>query len=66
MSDTKATDEPLTRMPLPSWVDPAMILPPGKTCADCFHLKRCTWLISVNPKNLVCDWSPSRFREAAT
>lgn len=38
-----------------------MQLPPGKTCADCYHLKRCTWLISVVASNTHCDWSPSRF-----
>lgn len=44
----------------------SMKLPPDKTCADCFHLRRCTWLISVNPSNVECDWAPSRFREAST
>lgn len=38
-------------------------LPDGKTCADCFHLHRCTWLISVDPTNTDCDWTPSRFRQ---
>ncbi len=40
----------------------SMALPAGKTCGDCFHFKRtCAWLISCNPANITCDWSPSRF-----
>jgi hypothetical protein len=41
---------------------PDMNLPPGKTCADCAHVIRCTWLFSVDRTNTHCDWSPSRFR----
>lgn len=43
-----------------------MKLPHGKTCADCVHFKRCTWLIGaayVNNKATRCDFSPSRFVE---
>lgn len=39
-----------------------MDLPPGRTCADCTHVERCRWLISVDETNTHCDWSPSRFR----
>ncbi len=31
------------------------------TCADCAHFKRCEWLVSCQPDNTSCDWSPSRF-----
>jgi len=40
----------------------SMLLPLGKTCADCHHFKRtCEWLISCDPTNSWCDWAPSRF-----
>jgi hypothetical protein len=39
-----------------------MNLPAGRTCADCAHVERCRWLISVTETNTHCDWSPSRFR----
>lgn len=45
------------------WCRCDMYLPIGKTCAGCAHIKRCTWLISVNPENTTCDWSPSRYLE---
>jgi hypothetical protein len=38
-----------------------MSLPPGKTCGDCVHINRCTWLIDRIPADEVCDWSPIRF-----
>lgn len=42
-----------------------MQLPPGKTCADCWHFKRtCEWLISCEPTRRECDWAPSRFAAA--
>ena len=45
-------------------------LPAGTTCADCFHFKRCEWLISYTGTETACDWFPIRFhrkpeREAA-
>ena len=42
-----------------------MALPPGKTCGDCVHFKRCEWLIQCKREYTRCDWAPSRFREAA-
>jgi hypothetical protein len=36
--------------------------PDGKTCADCIHFKRCSWLLSYSGKETQCDWAPSRFR----
>jgi hypothetical protein len=42
-----------------------MSLPVGKTCGDCVHVERCSWLISVNPLNETCDWSPPKFQERA-
>lgn len=41
-----------------------MNLPEGKTCGDCVHCKRCTMMFGHIPADEVCDWSPSRFREA--
>lgn len=40
-----------------------MRLPAGKTCADCAHFPRCTWLIRCEAGWTSCDWSPSRFIE---
>lgn len=42
-------------------VDREMLLPAGKTCADCWHQKRCTMLFGVTLTNTWCDWAPSRF-----
>ena len=44
--------------------EPLMALPPGKTCADCWHLLRCTELLNcTQPNSEYCDFFPSRFRE---
>lgn len=40
-----------------------MSLPDGKTCQSCVWLDGCRKLFNVNPRNEVCDWSPSRFEE---
>jgi len=40
-----------------------MLLPPGKTCADCAHEARCTMLFQVVLTNTWCDFAPSRFRQ---
>jgi hypothetical protein len=40
-----------------------MRLPLGKTCADCRHIKRCSWLIGEDGTDTSCDWHPSRFDE---
>lgn len=40
-----------------------MNLPAGKTCGDCVHLPRCTWLIQATPERTDCDWFPRRFKE---
>lgn len=42
-------------------VDQSMLLPMGKTCADCRNAERCTMLFGVNLSNTWCDWAPSRF-----
>lgn len=39
-----------------------MDLPPGKTCADCVHCRRCTLIFGHIPEDERCDWAPSRFR----
>lgn len=41
-----------------------MDLPAGKTCGDCVHCRRCTLMYGHIPADEVCDWWPSRFREA--
>jgi len=40
-----------------------MDLPPGKTCGDCAHCRRCTMIFGHIPEDESCDWSPSRFNE---
>ena len=39
-------------------------LPPGKTCADCYYVKRCVALFGAKPENDFCDFLPVAFREA--
>lgn len=41
-----------------------MNLPAGFTCGDCVHCRRCTMMFGHIPADEVCDWSPSRFRQA--
>lgn len=43
------------------YADAKMLLPEGKTCGGCVHLRRCTQLFGVNPANTWCDFAPSRF-----
>lgn len=43
-----------------------MNLPEGMTCGDCVHCRRCTMMFGHIPADEVCDWSPSRFRQAAS
>jgi hypothetical protein len=48
--------------------EPDMLLPQGKSCADCHWFRRCVALIGpkyINAQATSCDWSPSRFRQAA-
>lgn len=41
-----------------------MDLPRGRTCADCFHINRCTLLgYTSSPHNTWCDFLPVRFHE---
>ncbi len=42
-----------------------MDLPPGMTCADCVHCRRCCLMFGHIPTDEVCDWSPSRFQASA-
>lgn len=44
--------------------EPTMQLPPGKTCGDCVHFRRCEKLFGCDPTSVTCDWSPSRFSPA--
>jgi hypothetical protein len=39
----------------------ALDLPPGKSCSDCIHFRRCSQLISTAPDRTSCDWFPVRF-----
>lgn len=41
-----------------------MNLPDKKTCGDCIHCRRCCAVYGHIPADEVCDWSPSRFKEA--
>lgn len=45
--------------------DPAdpdkMRLPPGTTCGNCVHLRRCVLIFGHTETDTICDWSPSRF-----
>ena len=36
-------------------------LPEGLTCGDCFHIRRCQFLIQQSPTEKRCDFDPSRF-----
>ena len=39
-----------------------MQLPPGKTCADCVSIRRCTAFGFSAADNAYCDFWPSRFQ----
>lgn len=42
--------------------DKGMLLPEGKTCGDCVHLKRCrAFGFTSSEWNTWCDFAPSRF-----
>jgi hypothetical protein len=43
----------------------AMLLPAGKTCADCVHYLRCNGLFGITASSLSCDFFPNRFEQAA-
>lgn len=45
------------------WIehDPTPALPPGMTCADCEHCRRCCGMFGKKPTDTECDFSPSRF-----
>ncbi len=43
-----------------------MDLPEGKTCKDCVHFIRpCRTIYAKIEDDELCDWAPSRFKEAA-
>lgn len=50
--------------------DPAdpdkMRLPPGTTCGNCVHLRRCVLIFGHTETDTICDWSPSRFHARPT
>lgn len=54
------------RKPYPRAVvdEERMNLPEGMTCGDCVHCRRCTMMFGHIPADEVCDWAPSRFRQA--
>lgn len=37
-----------------------MKLPPGLTCGDCKHIRRCKAMFGHTETDIYCDWSPSR------
>lgn len=38
-----------------------MRLPPGRTCGNCRHIRRCKMMFGHTETDTYCDWSPSRF-----
>jgi len=45
--------------------DAEMRLPPGKTCGDCWHLRRClAFGFTKNEERTGCDFHPNRFADA--
>ena len=45
--------------------DPDTKLPEGKTCGDCVHFKKCSWLVQAIGEWKECDFFPSRFIDKA-
>ncbi|EPR09912.1 hypothetical protein M527_07245 [Sphingobium indicum IP26] len=43
---------------------PDLSLPAGKTCGDCFHIRRCKAMFGHVETDTYCDWYPIRFRAA--
>ena len=43
-----------------------MALPPGKTCGDCVHTRRCVAIFGMSPTDTSCDFHPSRFNPKPT
>lgn len=43
--------------------DSEMTLPAGKTCADCYHVYKCTQLFGAKDTNTECDFHPVRFMQ---
>lgn len=41
-----------------------MRLPPGVSCADCKHVKRCSGFGFTSPVRTSCDFWPNRFVRA--
>jgi hypothetical protein len=39
-----------------------MRLPPGTTCGDCAHIRRCEALFGHEEIDTVCDFFPRRFK----
>lgn len=59
MSAVRAEREPMLRS---THAEPSMLLPAGKTCADCAHFNRCNAMFGHIAADEVCDWAPSQFR----
>lgn len=47
-------------------MDQDMQLPPGKTCGDCVHLRRCVTFGFTKILSTHCDFAPSRFLDVQT
>lgn len=54
--------EPAEVFCLAEFLADEMRLPAGKTCGDCFHIRRCKAMFGHVETDTYCDWSPSRFR----
>lgn len=42
--------------------DTCMVLPDGKTCADCVHVRRCVAMFGATETDRWCQFFPRRFR----
>jgi hypothetical protein len=60
MSAVQSERQPMLRG---KHTDADMVLPAGKTCADCAHFRRCNAMFGHIAADEVCDWAPSRFRQ---
>lgn len=54
----------LGRRPLRRQPNNQANLPDGKTCGDCIFISKCHSMFGHQSSDEVCDWAPSRFKEA--
>jgi len=44
--------------------DKEMLLPEGKTCANCRHFERCSKMYGAHDKRQDCDFYPNKFQDS--